>query len=132
MSRLQSSRSRSLYLANGLFDIGQGESVLALRRMTSSRVRSLPEPRQVSAPKTSSTRFALVLEQERPKPTPLELWAAELSVETRAPATGQPSQKAGGGIAAVQVTATEAKKAGKQNSGLPCPSTLSIRPRISS
>ena len=43
-SRLQSGRAGSLYLAYGLLDTGQGESVVALRRTTMSRVRSLSEP----------------------------------------------------------------------------------------
>ena len=51
--RLESSRARSLYFAPGLFDTGQGESVVAFRITTISSVVSLSLPSVVSAPKTS-------------------------------------------------------------------------------
>src|SRR5262249_32949253 len=49
--RLQSSRFVSLYLAVGLFDTGQGESVVALRITSNSNVFNFSLPRVVSVPK---------------------------------------------------------------------------------
>ena len=40
-------------MADGLFDTGHSESVVALRSMINSRVFRIGEPSSVSAPKTS-------------------------------------------------------------------------------
>src|SRR5216117_777998 len=51
-SRLFAGCALSLYLANGLFETGHGESVVALRITRSSSDLILAEPSVVSSPKT--------------------------------------------------------------------------------
>src|SRR5262249_41517700 len=55
--KLQSSRFVSLYLAAGLFDTGQGESVVALRITSNSNVFNFSLPRVVSVSNSFCSRL---------------------------------------------------------------------------
>src|SRR5688572_22295280 len=56
--RLQSFRARSLYLANGLFEIGHGESVVALRIIIINTLRSFGSPSSVVSPSSDFSFLA--------------------------------------------------------------------------